>query len=371
MFKKIIRYTLLLALASIFVWTIWFLYSKSQKPDVTFKTEKPSVTNIVKKTVATGSVVPRREVIIKSQVSGIIDELYVLAGKMVKKGDVIARVRIIPNMLSLNEAEGRVSRAKIDQDRAQADFDRYKDLFANKIITAVEFQQYEVALRTTKQESLAAQNNLDLIKDGVAKSSGKATNTLIRSTITGMVLDVPVKEGFSVIEANTFNEGTTIASIADMGEMIFEGKVDESEVGKIQQGMDLILTVGAIENKKFDAKLEYISPKGVTENGAIQFQIKAAIVLDASQFLRAGYSANADIILAHKDSVLTIPESVLQFEGDTTFVEIQESEGKYKKQLIKTGLSDGINIEVIEGIKSDNLIKIPAGNAAEAGEEKS
>jgi HlyD family secretion protein len=365
MFKKIFKVVLLLLLVGSFFWTIWFFYNKSKTPDEVFKTEKPAVTNIIRKTVATGSVVPRREVFVKPQVSGIIDELYVVAGKMIKKGDVIAKVKIIPNMISLNEAESRVNKSQISFDQAKTDFDRYQQLFNGKIISPSEFQQYEIRLRQAREELKAAQDNLDLIKDGVAKSSGTATNTLIKSTITGMVLDVPVKEGFSVIEANTFNEGTTIASVADMGEMIFEGKVDESEVGKIKSGMDLILTVGAIENYKFSAKLEYIAPKGVAENGAIQFQIKAAVKLDPDHFIRAGYSANADIILERKDNVLSVPESVLQFSGDTTFVEVETGTNTYRKQVLKTGISDGINIEILNGITDKDKIKVPAGSVAE------
>jgi HlyD family secretion protein len=359
MFKKIFRISILLVLAVAFVWTLYFLYNKSQKPPVVFKTTKAFHTAIVRKTVATGSVVPRREVFIKPQVSGIIDELYVQAGKMIKNGDVIAKVRIIPNMVNLNEAESRVNKAKISYDQAKVDFDRYQSLFNDKIVSPSEFQQYQVRLKSAQEDLNASQNNLDLIKEGVAKSSGKATNTLIRSTITGMVLDVPVKEGFSVIESNTFNEGTTIASVADMGEMIFDGKVDESEVGKIKQGMDLVLTVGAIESKKFNAKLEYIAPKGVAENGAIQFEIKAAVKIESSQFLRAGYSANADIILESKDNVLAVPESVLQFSGDSTFVEVEKSPNNMQRQYLKTGLSDGINIEVLSGVTENDKIKVP------------
>lgn len=365
--KRIFKILGILLLIGTFVWTLWFLYAKSEKPPVEFKTEKASKMTIIRKTVATGSVIPRREVFIKPQVSGIVDEIYIEAGKMIRKGDVIAKVRIIPNMVNLNEAESRVNRAKISMDQAQIDFDRYSSLFKDKIISPSEFQQYEIRLRQAREEMKTSQDNLDLIKEGVSKSSGNTTNTLIRSTITGMVLDVPVKEGFSVIESNTFNEGTTVASVADMGEMIFEGKVDESEVGKIRKGMDLILTVGAIENYKFNAKLEYIAPKGVTENGAIQFQIRAAINIDSTHFLRAGYSANADIILDRKDSVLAVPESVLQFSGDSTYVELKSSPSEYKKLFIKTGISDGINMEVLEGLKLNDELKIPAGTAGEEG----
>lgn len=359
MVKKIFKYLFLVLLAGTFVWTLWFLYNKSQTPPVVFETKKPERMNIIQKTVATGAVIPRREVFIKPQVSGIVEAVYVEAGKMIKKGDVIAKVRIIPNMVNLNEAESRLNRAQIAYDQAKADFDRYHSLFNDKIVSAAEYQQYDIRMRNAQEDVNSAQNNLDLIREGVSKKSGNVTNTLIRSTINGMVLDVPVKEGFSVIESNNFNEGTTIASVADMGEMIFEGKVDESEVGKIKKGMDLVLTIGAIDNKKFSAKLEFIAPKGVAENGAIQFQIRAAVSLDNSQFLRAGYSANADIILDRKDKVLSVPEALLQFSGDSAFVEVEESPNKYKKQYIKTGISDGINIEVTEGLTEKDKVKVP------------
>jgi len=359
MIKKIIKILLLVAVVGLFGWTIYFLYAKSRKPPETFKTESPAITNIIKKTVATGSVLPRKEVFMKSQVSGIIEKVYVLAGDKIKQGEVIARIKIIPNMVELNNAENRLNQARINLENAQLDYDRNLKLATDKVIPQADFQQYQLRLNTASQELDAAQDNLSLIKEGVTKKAGQITNTLIRSTISGMILDVPVKEGNSVIESNTFNEGTTIASVADMGEMIFEGKVDESEVGKLHQGIDLILTVGAIEKEKFNAKLEYISPKGVTENGAIQFQIRAAIGQVNNNFLRAGYSANADIILSRKDSVLAISESLLQFSGDSTFVEIEDKPGFFRKQFIKTGLSDGIHIEVVEGVAMADRIKAP------------
>jgi HlyD family secretion protein len=363
MLKNIFRYVMILALVGSFVWTIWFLYNKSQKPTVVFDTKTPSYQTIVQKTVATGAVIPRREVFIKPQVSGIIDQIFVEAGKMINKGDVIARVRIIPNMVSLNEAESRVNRAQISFDQARVDFERYKALFNEKVVSPAEFQPYQINMRNAQEELNTAKNNLDLIREGVSRATGSVSNTLIRSTINGMVLDVPVKEGFSVIEANNFNEGTTIASVADMGEMIFEGKVDESEVGKIKKGMELELTVGAIDNKKFNAKLEYIAPKGVEENGAIQFQIRAAVSVDNSEFLRAGYSANADIILDKKEKVLSIPESLLQFSGDSTFVEVEQGAGQWKKVMIKTGISDGINIQIVDGVQEKDKIKVPQMDA--------
>ena len=362
MIGKIFKYLLILVLIGGFVWTIYFFYSKSKQSPVVYQQITPFDTLIVKKTVATGSIIPRREVNVKSQVSGIIEKLFVVAGQEVKQGDVIARIKIIPNMLNLANAENRTRQAQINYDNAKIDFERGEQLFKSSVIAKAEFQPFELKLRSSKEELDAAENNEQLIKEGVTKSAGNATNTLIRSTITGMILDVPNKEGSSVIESNTFNEGTTIASVANMGEMIFEGKVDESEVGKIKQGMNLVLTIGAIDKQSFSAKLEYIAPKGVTENGAIQFMIRAALDKTNGTFLRAGYSANADIILDRKEKAFAIPESVLQFEKDKTFVELETSQDVYIKQYIKTGLSDGINIEIVEGLKRGDHIKVPQMN---------
>jgi len=341
----------------VFGYTMYYLYGKSQVKPVIYQTSTPFIETIIKKTVATGSVVPRKEIAIKPMVSGIIDALYVEPGDFVKEGDLIAKIRIIPNMLNLNNAESRLEQAKISLSNAQADYNRQKELFDKEVISASEFEDADIAFRQAKQEIEASENNLQLIKEGQTKTTGATTNTLIRSTIAGMVLDVPVEEGNSVIEANTFNEGTTIANIADMGEMIFEGKVDETEVGKISEGMALILTIGAIEEDRFSAILEHISPKGVEENGAIQFEIKAAVELKSNQFVRAGYSANADIVLDRADSVLAIQESLIKFEGDSVFVEIETQPQIFEKRFIKTGLSDGINIQVIEGLTKDDKIK--------------
>ncbi len=338
--------------------TIVYLYRKSAAKPVVYETTSASVMNLAKKTVATGKIVPRKEIEIKPQVSGIIAELYVEPGETVRKGDMIAKVRIIPNMINLNEAESRLNRASISYEDAQRNFERQKQLFDSKVIAQAELQTYEVTLRNAREAVEAAENNLQLIREGITKKSGEVSNTIIRSTIEGMVLTVPVEIGNSVIESNTFNDGTTIATVADMGEMIFKGKVDESEVGKLHQGMELILTIGAIDTEQFSASLEHISPKGVEENGAIQFEIRAAVQLKKDQFIRAGYSANADIVLDKRDSVLAIPESLLKFSDDTAWVEIEKTPQVFEKRVVKTGLSDGINVEVLEGLTKNEKIKI-------------
>jgi HlyD family secretion protein len=355
--KKFLKIFFLVVILGIFAYTIYFLYDKSQAKPVVFETTTPVVTNIVKKTVATGSVVPRKEIEIKPKVSGIIEAVYASEGNYVRKGDLLAKVRIIPNMVNLNNAESRVNKARIALEDAKRNHDRQKELYNQNVISRTTFEAYDLQYSNAVEELESAENNLQLIKEGQTSQTGESTNTLIRSTIDGMVLDIPVEIGNSVIESNTFNDGTTVAIIADMGEMVFEGKVDESEVGKIKEGMDLILTIGAINDVRFNAILEHISPKGVEENGAIQFEIKAAVNLIDTVFVRAGYSANADIVLDKRDSVLTISEALLQFENDTAFVEIETEPQTFEKRRIETGLSDGINIEVLSGLTKDDKIK--------------
>jgi HlyD family secretion protein len=357
--KKFFKIALLVVIVVAIFGTMFFLYQKSKKKPVIYEIKSPFISNVIKKTVATGSVVPRKEIEIKPQVSGIIEELFIEAGQQVKKGDLIARVKIIPNMVELNNAESRLNKAKINYEDAKLVYERQKKVFEQGVIPEAEFQQFRLTYMNALEEQETAESNLQLIKEGVSKKSGTTTNTLIRSTIEGMVLEVPVEVGNSVIESNTFNEGTTIASVADMGEMIFEGKVDETEVGKLKLGMPLILSIGAIEDEKFNAELEYIAPKGKEENGAIQFEIKADVKLSKSSFIRAGYSANADIVLDRKDSVMVIPESLIKFEkeGDSAYVEIETQPQIFEKRYIKTGLSDGVNIEVKEGVKIADKLK--------------
>ena len=355
--KKFIKYFFLLLLAGVFGYTLYFLYQKSKPKKVSFQTKSPFVTNVIKKTVATGSVIPRREIEIKPKVSGIVSEIYIKEGDMIKKGDRIGKVNIIPDMANLNNAESRVRRARINYEDAKVNYDRQAKLYEQKVIAVADFEKANVAYNTAKEEYESAEDNLHIIREGAAQRSGQTTNTIIESTISGMVLDVPIKEGNSVTESNTFNSGTTIAIVADMGEMIFEGKVDESEVGKIREGMDLILTIGALETETFSAELEHIAPKGVLENGAVQFKIQAKVALKQGSFIRAGYSANADIVLDKRDSVLVVEESLLKFSHDSVFVEVQTTPDVFDKRLIKTGLSDGINIEVLEGVTTDDKIK--------------
>lgn len=355
--KKLFNILIIVLILSAFVGTLYYLYQKSEEKPMKALTESPIVTNIINKTVATGAVVPKKEVLIKPQVSGIVQKLYVQPGQMVQAGDLIAKVKVIPDMLSLNNAENRLNRAKIAFENAEIDFNRQKQLFDDGVIAQADFQVFQMAKKNAFEELNAAKENLQIVQEGASSKLGNNVNTIVKSTASGMVLDVEVEEGNSVIEANTFNEGTTIALIADMNDMIFEGKVDESEVGKIKEGMDLVLTIGALSNTRFNAKLAYISPKGIEENGAIQFEIKAAVSLNDSVFIRSGYSANADIVLEKVENVLAVPEKLLQFEDDKVFVEVETKPQEFEKRVIETGLSDGIYIEVKSGLAETDKIK--------------
>lgn len=345
--------------------TFIFLWKKAQPVVTVYEIVTPATGTVETKTVATGHVEPRYEVLIKPQISGIISELMKEAGQKVTAGEIIARVKVIPEMVQLNSAESRVNVADISLKQIESTFKRDEQLFKQGIMTAEEYDVSKANYMKAKEEYDNAQNALEIVRDGIAKNSKVSSTTQIRSTITGMILHVPVKVGNSVIQSNNFNEGTTIASVANMNDMIFRGNVDETEIGKINEGMPIKLTIGALESQTFQAVLEYVSPKGEEKNGAIQFEIKAAVSLPDTAFVRAGYSANAEIVLKRAENVLTIPESTVEFRGDSAFVQLVKQEKPtqiFERHPIKTGLSDGIKIEVKEGLTSSDKIRGAAVN---------
>lgn len=354
--KKFVGILFVILLLGAFGFLGYYFYEKNQKDPVVYETVQPEFKDIVKKTVATGQIVPKQEIAVKPQVSGIIDKLYVEPGQTVKRGSLLAKIKVVPDMANLSNAESSLRTAKINLKNAKTELDRQKDLLDKGVIAEQAYLAQKVQYDLAQESVTNAEENLKIIKEG-ATTNAESSTTLVRSTASGMVLDTPFKEGSSVIMANNFNEGSTIATIADMGEMIFQGKVDESEVGKLSKGMPLELTIGALDDVTFAANLNYIAPKGVEEEGTMKFEIKANVELKKDYFLRAGYSANADIVLERKDSVLAISESNLIFSGDTTFVEVQTAEQQFEKRQIKTGLSDGINIQVVDGINQEDKIK--------------
>ena len=363
--KKIMRIVLLSFVGLLVLSTFIFLWKKAQPVVTVYEIVTPATGTVETKTVATGHVEPRYEILIKPQISGIISELMKEAGQKVTAGEIIARVKVIPEMVQLNSAESRVNVADISLKQIESTFKRDEQLFKQGIMTAEEYDVSKANYMKAKEEYANAQNALEIVRDGIAKNSKVSSTTQIRSTITGMILHVPVKVGNSVIQSNNFNEGTTIASVADMNDMIFRGNVDETEIGKINEGMPIKLTIGALESQTFQAVLEYVSPKGEEKNGAIQFEIKAAVSLPDTAFVRAGYSANAEIVLKRAENVLTIPESTVEFRGDSAFVQLVKQEKPtqvFERHPIKTGLSDGIKIEVKEGLTSSDKIRGAAVN---------
>lgn len=370
--KKYFKYILMALVAVIFIGTFVFLYIKSQPQPEVYDEFTLQRMDIRKTTVVTGKIEPRNEVNVKPQISGIITEILKEAGETVQEGEVIAKVKVIPDMGSLSAAQSRLRLAEINRKQAQTDYDREKTLFDKGLVAADEYDKIAQALRQAREEVDAAQDNLEVVRDGVSKSNASASSTLIRSTITGLILDIPVKVGNSVILANTFNDGTTIATVANMNDLIFRGNIDETEVGRLSTGMTIKITIGALQDLKFDARLEYIAPKATDQNGANQFEIKAAVNLPSNATnIRSGYSANAEIVLAEAKNVLAVQESAIEFDGDDTYVYVIKGEGDkqtYERRKVQTGISDGINIEIRSGVKPNERIRGPKMIATEKAE---
>ena len=360
--KKYSKLIIAAIIALIFIGTFVFLWQKSQPKEIVYNEFTPKTEDIKKTTIITGKIEPRNEVNVKPQISGIITELYKDPGDYVNAGDVIAKVKVIPDMGQLSSAESRVRLAEINLKQAEVDYSREENLHNQKLVSDDEFDKSRQALKQAKEEKAAAVDALQVVRDGVSQSNAKASSTLIRSTISGVILDIPVKVGNSVILANTFNDGTTIATVANMNDLIFRGNIDETEVGQLISGMPMKITIGALQDLKFDANLEYISPKAVESNGANQFEIKAAVRLAEGGKIRSGYSANAEIVLASVEKALSIPESAIEFSGDSTFVYIVKGEGKektYERKQVVTGLSDGVNIEIKKGLTLKDKVRGP------------
>lgn len=336
-----------------------YFIKTNAKSLIDYDTKTPKILSIENKTVVTGKVIPEDEVEIKPQISGIIEKLFVEEGDLVANGDLLAKVKVVPNEQSLNTAKGRLSNAKLVLRNAEVEYSRNKQLFDKEIISRQSFDNVELSYNQAKQNVENAKSDLEIIQLGSTGGS-KIANTNIRAIVPGTILEIPVKEGDQVIESNTFNAGTTIATVADLNKMIFEGKVDEAEVAKLEIDMPLKVTLAAIEDKEFNAQLKFIAPKGNEEQGTVQFKVEGEVFLDDSVFVRAGYSANASLLLEKKDSVMSIPEALLQFDRKTNrpYVEIKNEKGKFIRKKIETGISDGINVEILSGLKMNDEIKV-------------
>ena len=356
---KILKYIGITLLISGALFAAAYFIKTNDKSAIVYETKTIITTSIEKKTVITGKVIPEDEVEIKPQIQGIIDALFVEEGDKVKTGDLLAKIKVVPNEQNLNAAEGRVANSKIVLKNAQIEFRRNKNLFDKGIISKQDFDNVQLRYNQSKLDVSNAVSDLQIIRLG-SKGGAASANTNIRATVPGTVLEIPVEEGFQVIASNSFNAGTTIATIADLNKMIFEGKVDEAEVGKLIVGMPLEVNLGAIEDQSLDAKLKFIAPKGNEEQGAVQFKIEADLFLNDSIFVRAGYSANASLIIERKDNVMAVEESLLQFDRETEkpYVEIQIGDQKFERRDIEIGLSDGVNVEVISGLTEEDQIKV-------------
>lgn len=369
--KKVLKTILFVLIGVIFIGTFAYLAYKSRPKTVKYEIVRVERGNVEKTSVATGNISPRDEILIKPQISGIISEILKEAGDYVKVGDVIATVQVVPDVSQINSAESRINVAEINLKQIKSVYERQKQLYEKGVIAREEMEEAEASYNKAKEELTTAKDNKDIIIKGISAKTAQYSSTQIRSTITGMILDVPVKVGNSVIQANTFNDGTTIASVADMSDILFIGNIDETEVGRVHLGMPVKLSVGAIEKHTFDGKLEYISPKGEETNGAILFEIKAAASIPDTITIRAGYSANAEIVLNKAENVLTIPESTISFSNDSAFVYVLkdtlDKEQEFEKTYIKLGLSDGIKAEIKSGLKLGDPVR---GNEISEKKEK-
>jgi HlyD family secretion protein len=356
---KILKYIGIAAVILGALFATAYFIKTNNKSVIEYDTETAIITDIEKKTVVTGKVIPEDEVEIKPQIQGIIEGLFVKEGDLVQTGDLLAKIKVVPNEQNLNSARGRLQNSKIVLNNAKIEFDRNQDLFKKGIISRQQFQNVELQYNQALQSVSNAESDLEIIRSGSAGGAASA-NTNIRATVPGTILEIPVEEGFQVIASNSFNAGTTIATIADMKKMIFEGKVDEAEVGKLRVGMPLEVNLGAIEDQSLDAELKFIAPKGNEEQGAVQFIIEADLFLNDSLFIRAGYSANASLVLERKDSIMAISEALLQFDRETEkpYVQVLIGEQEFERRDVEIGISDGVNVEVVSGITMEDKIKV-------------
>ena len=347
---------MIVLVAAAFIGTFVYLFQRSRPKDIQYQELTPEMGTIAKSTVVTGKIQPRDEVNVKAQISGIVAELYKQAGDQVKENEVIAKLKVIPEMSQLSSAQSRVRLSEVNLKQAQTNYEREKKLFDQQLVSAESFEQVAQALKQAQEEYAASQEALEIVRDGVSSSNKSGSSTLVRSSVAGLILDIPVKVGNTVINSNTFNDGTTIATVADMDDLIFDGNIDETEVGRLHIGLPVIITVGALQDLHFDAALEYIAPKATESNGTNLFEIKATVKVPSDITIRSGYSANAEIELQRVENVLMIPESAIQFDGDDTFVYVLKADGTYENRPVETGLSDGVNIEIKSGLSLEDKV---------------
>ena len=355
--KRFRKYLIFILIGLVFIGTFAYLFKRSKPKEIRYEELTPAVKDIVKSTVVTGKIQPRDEVNVKAQISGIVAELYKEAGQLVEKNEVIAKLKVIPEMSQLSAAQSRVRLSEVNLKQAQTNYDREKSLFDQQLVSAEAFEQVAQQLKQAKEEYNASVESLEIIRDGVSSSNKSGSSTLVRSSVSGLILDIPVKVGNTVINSNTFNDGTTIATVADMNDLIFDGNIDETEVGRVHIGLPVRISVGALQDVTIDAALEYISPKAMESGGTNLFEIKATVKVPEGVTIRSGYSANAVIELQRQENVMTLPESAIQFEGEKTFVNVIKDDGSIERRDVVTGISDGVNIEIKEGLSLGEKVR--------------
>ncbi|MBR1386887.1 MAG: efflux RND transporter periplasmic adaptor subunit [Alloprevotella sp.] len=358
--KKLLKWVFIVLAAFIFIMTFVFLYKRSQPKEIVYETITAETRTIERTSIVTGTIEPRNEVNIKPQISGIISELLHEAGDKVNAGDIIARVKVIPDMAQLSSTENRVRLSKINLDQAKKEFEREQNLFNEKLVSAEEYEKSRQTYLQAKEEVSAAQESFEIAKNGVSSRQKDVGSTLVRSTVSGLILDVPVKVGTSVIMSNSFNDGTTIATVANMNDLIFKGSIDETEVARLKPGMPMIIRIGALQDQTFSATLEYVAPQVTSgTTAANQFEIKAAVKLSNDITIRAGYSANAEIVINRQSDVCSVPEGCVSHEDGKNYVYVltKSAPQTYERREVTTGLSDGIHIEVKSGLKPGEKVR--------------
>ena len=357
--KNSVKYIIVILVVISLLGVLKYFSDANSSSIIDYNTDQPFYTSIKKEVVATGKLNPEDEIELKPQVSGIIDKIFVEEGDIVMRGDLIANIRVVPNEQALLSARSRINSAKLSYENSSKLFERSEKLFDKDVISKQDFENSQLSMEQSKESLRQAENDFKIIKQGTL-TGGSTANTNVLSQISGTILEIPVREGSPITESNTFSPGTTIATVADMTKMIFEGQVDETEVSKLAEGTKIKVILGALEKEEFDSKLTFVAPKGIELGGAVQFKIKADVNIPENVNVRAGYSANAIMSIGKKENILCVNESLLQFNRitDKPFVEIEQEDGSFKTVNVEVGLSDGINVEILKGVKEGDKIKV-------------